>query len=93
MLFSHRVSLVLLAPTSSEMKEGHLCGQSCFRIWTEARFFFENQNRRTGKKERETCLHQNDIELLDEELLLGKEGGIGGNLDHQGDHVVLDSYR
>ena len=40
-----------------------------------------------------TCLHQNDIELLDEELLLGKEGGIGGNLDHQGDHVVLDSYR
>lgn len=33
MLFSQRVSLVLLAPTSSEMKVGHLWGQSCFKIY------------------------------------------------------------
>lgn len=30
MLFSQRVSLVLLAPTRSGMKLGHLCGHSCF---------------------------------------------------------------
>jgi hypothetical protein len=31
-LFSHKSSLVLLDPTRSLMKVGHLAGQSCFRI-------------------------------------------------------------
>lgn len=36
MLFSQRVSLVLLAPTRSGMKLGHLLGHSCFKTCTGA---------------------------------------------------------